>query len=96
MQVVALVRGTKLLVANAGDSRCVMSRGGTAVAMTHDHKPTDTEEHDRIIKAGPSPHAPLWRDMGLSTKHAWQLRSLSWNQLLDRHPSLHIVSQQSI
>ncbi|KAK9818683.1 hypothetical protein WJX74_005666 [Apatococcus lobatus] len=50
--VVALVRGTKLLVANAGDSRCVMSRGGKAVAMTHDHKPTDTEEHDRIIKAG--------------------------------------------
>ncbi|KAK9863223.1 hypothetical protein WJX84_003873, partial [Apatococcus fuscideae] len=50
--VVALVRGTQLLVANAGDSRCVMSRGGTAVAMTHDHKPTDTEEHDRIIKAG--------------------------------------------
>ena len=37
-------------VANAGDSRCVMCRGGRAVAMTVDHKPNDEGEHDRILK----------------------------------------------
>ncbi|KAK9843641.1 hypothetical protein WJX81_000782 [Elliptochloris bilobata] len=50
--VVALVSGDELLVANAGDSRCVCSRRGAAVAMTTDHKPTDTAENERIRKAG--------------------------------------------
>lgn len=50
--VCAVVRGNELWVANAGDSRCVFSRGGTAVAMTTDHKPNDQEEYARIIKAG--------------------------------------------
>ena len=48
---VALVRSDRLIVANAGDSRCVCSRQGTAVAMTQDHKPTDAEEQQRITKA---------------------------------------------
>lgn len=48
--VCAVVRGNELYVANAGDSRCVLCRNGTAVAMTQDHKPTDAEEYDRIIK----------------------------------------------
>lgn len=39
------------MVANAGDSRCVCSRDGTAIAMTADHKPTDKEELERISKA---------------------------------------------
>lgn len=39
-------------VANAGDSRCVMCRGGRAIAMTVDHKPNDEAEHDRILKVG--------------------------------------------
>ena len=47
---VALVRGNQLLVANAGDSRCVACHEGEAVAMTHDHKPTDAPEHARITK----------------------------------------------
>lgn len=51
--VVALVRGDKLYVANAGDSRCVASHNGHAVALTHDHKPTDAPEHDRIMKVSP-------------------------------------------
>lgn len=50
--VVALVQGEALLVANAGDSRCVVSEAGKAVAMSYDHKPTDAAEHSRIIKAG--------------------------------------------
>lgn len=50
--VVALLRGKELYVANAGDSRCVLCRAGKAVEMSVDHKPEDTPEQDRIIKAG--------------------------------------------
>jgi protein phosphatase 1G len=50
--VCALVHGDQLIVANAGDSRCILSRNGRAIAMTNDHKPTDQPEYDRIIKAG--------------------------------------------
>jgi len=50
--VAALVAGGELIVANAGDSRCVACRNGTAVAMTEDHKPNDEAEHARILKAG--------------------------------------------
>lgn len=44
------VQGNTLLVANAGDSRCVVSEAGKAVPMSFDHKPTDEKEHSRIIK----------------------------------------------
>lgn len=44
------IEGQTLLVANAGDSRCVVSESGKAVAMSYDHKPTDAAEHSRIIK----------------------------------------------
>jgi len=50
--VVALIKGNKLYVANAGDSRCVLCRGGNAVEMTKDHKPDLPEEKQRIEKAG--------------------------------------------
>lgn len=43
------VQGDTLLVANAGDSRCVVSEAGKAVPMSFDHKPTDEKEHSRII-----------------------------------------------
>jgi len=41
-----------LYVANAGDSRCVLSRNGIAAEMSKDHKPTDPEERARIVNAG--------------------------------------------
>lgn len=50
--VVALLKDNKLYVANAGDSRCVLSRNGEAVEMSHDHKPTSEIEYNRIKKAG--------------------------------------------
>ncbi|KAL6779395.1 hypothetical protein ACKKBG_A12165 [Auxenochlorella protothecoides x Auxenochlorella symbiontica] len=50
--VCALVKAGVLTVANAGDSRCVLSRGGVALAMTQDHKPDDPAEYARIINAG--------------------------------------------
>jgi Protein phosphatase 2C len=43
-----VVRRGVLTVANAGDSRCVLCRGGTAVDMSSDHKPDLPEEAARI------------------------------------------------
>ena len=42
----------KIFVANAGDSRCVMGKAGTAVEMSIDHKPEGQIEIDRITKSG--------------------------------------------
>lgn len=50
--VVALLVDRELFVANAGDSRCVVCRDGKALEMSLDHKPEDTEELERIKKAG--------------------------------------------
>ncbi|MBN3309311.1 PPM1G phosphatase, partial [Amia calva] len=50
--VVALIRGKQLIVANAGDSRCVVSERGKAIDMSYDHKPEDEVELVRIKNAG--------------------------------------------
>ncbi len=53
--VVALLQGREaLVVANAGDSRCVLSRGGRALELSRDHKPDDPQELARIRAAGGS------------------------------------------
>lgn len=49
---VALLRKDQLVIANAGDSRCVISRAGKALDLSVDHKPEDTLERTRIEKAG--------------------------------------------
>jgi len=48
----ALLVDDKLYVANAGDSRCVVSVEGKAHDMSKDHKPEDEPELKRINKAG--------------------------------------------
>ncbi|CAL9204083.1 unnamed protein product [Musa hybrid cultivar] len=50
--VVALVGGGRLIVANCGDSRAVLSRGGRAVPLSDDHKPDRPDELARIEAAG--------------------------------------------
>ncbi|CAF1081827.1 unnamed protein product [Adineta steineri] len=50
--VLTLLRDKQLFVANAGDSRCVVCRGGQAIEMSFDHKPEDPPERSRIEKAG--------------------------------------------
>eukprot|EP00878_Enallax_costatus_P013420 GHUV01014034.1.p1 GENE.GHUV01014034.1~~GHUV01014034.1.p1 ORF type:complete len:277 (+),score=54.61 GHUV01014034.1:429-1259(+) len=50
--VTAVVVGDRLLVANVGDSRAVLSRKGKAVPMSVDHKPNTREERTRIEDAG--------------------------------------------
>lgn len=48
---VALITKTEIYVANAGDSRCVLSVGGKAMDMSEDHKPDLEKEKKRIIDA---------------------------------------------
>lgn len=48
----AILYQNRLIVANAGDSRAVLSRGGIAIAMSIDHKPNLKEERTRIEDAG--------------------------------------------
>lgn len=48
----AILYQNRLIVANAGDSRAVLSRGGQAIAMSIDHKPNLLEERTRIEEAG--------------------------------------------
>ncbi|XP_004498799.1 probable protein phosphatase 2C 60 [Cicer arietinum] len=54
---VAIIRNNLLFVANAGDSRCVISRKGQAYNLSRDHKPDLEIERDRIYKAGGFIHA---------------------------------------
>ncbi|XP_010265542.1 PREDICTED: probable protein phosphatase 2C 60 isoform X2 [Nelumbo nucifera] len=54
---VAVIRNNQLLVANAGDSRCVISRKGQAYNLSRDHKPELEAERERILKAGGFIHA---------------------------------------
>jgi len=41
-----------LIVGWAGDSRCVLSRGGKALALTHDHKASRDDETARVRASG--------------------------------------------
>jgi protein phosphatase 1G len=50
--VAALVRGGRLVVANTGDSRAVLSVRGRAEPLSQDHKPVLLEEAARIARAG--------------------------------------------
>ncbi|KZV22230.1 putative protein phosphatase 2C 60 [Dorcoceras hygrometricum] len=49
---VAIIRNNQLIVANAGDSRCVLSRKGQACELSKDHKPDLHAEKKRILEAG--------------------------------------------
>jgi len=49
----AWIVGNKIVVANAGDSRCVLYKeSGKVVRLSKDHRPEDAEEKDRIEKLG--------------------------------------------
>nr|AIG52088.1 2C-type protein phosphatase protein [Zea mays] len=50
--VVAVVSPSHVVVANAGDSRAVLSRGGVPVPLSVDHKPDRPDELARIEAAG--------------------------------------------
>ncbi|KAH7298143.1 hypothetical protein KP509_25G028500 [Ceratopteris richardii] len=50
--VIAVLTPAQIVVANCGDSRAVLSRGGTAVPVSVDHKPGSEDETSRIEAAG--------------------------------------------
>ena len=50
--VVALKVASRLFVANAGDSRCVLSVKSVATPLSHDHNPSVLEEVARVEAAG--------------------------------------------
>merc|ERR1719182_857884 len=56
----------RLLVANLGDSRCVMVRNdGSALALSSDHKPNRPDERARVQAAGGQViYAGCWRVQG--------------------------------
>jgi protein phosphatase 1G len=49
---VALLKGNQIVVANAGDSRCILCRNGKSLELSFDHKPEDDIETKRVVKAG--------------------------------------------
>jgi protein phosphatase 2C family protein 2/3 len=49
---VSLITKNEIYVANAGDSRCVLSKKGVAVELSEDHKPENVKEKKRIEEAG--------------------------------------------
>lgn len=52
--ITAFMTDTHIIVANVGDSRCMLSRDHVCVPMSSDHKPYNKPEYDRINKAGGS------------------------------------------
>lgn len=50
--VVAVVGSSQIVVANCGDSRAILSRGGKSVVLSLDHKPDRPDEMERIEAAG--------------------------------------------
>jgi len=50
--IVGLITATHCIVANAGDSRGILSTNQTVIPMSFDHKPTDEIETARIENAG--------------------------------------------
>lgn len=50
--VVTIVTPDKIIVANCGDSRAVLSKNGAAIPLSSDHKPDRPDELNRIEAAG--------------------------------------------
>ena len=51
--VVAIIEGNELLVANVGDSECVISSGGQAFALSEIHNPSkNPDEVKRVEEEG--------------------------------------------
>uniref|UniRef100_A0ACD5VJ98 Uncharacterized protein n=1 Tax=Avena sativa TaxID=4498 RepID=A0ACD5VJ98_AVESA len=50
--VLAVVGPLRIVVANCGDSRAVLSRGGVPVPLSSDHKPDRPDELERVEAAG--------------------------------------------
>lgn len=50
--IMAIIKENKCIIANVGDSRCVVFKKGKTFFATEDHKPNSDVEKERITKAG--------------------------------------------
>eukprot|EP01100_Stratorugosa_tubuloviscum_P006481 TRINITY_DN2795_c0_g1_i1.p1 TRINITY_DN2795_c0_g1~~TRINITY_DN2795_c0_g1_i1.p1 ORF type:complete len:1074 (+),score=578.18 TRINITY_DN2795_c0_g1_i1:158-3379(+) len=50
--VCVLIQGSKIYVANVGDSRAVLCRSGKPIRLSYDHKPYGEDEEQRILDLG--------------------------------------------
>ncbi|EFN53124.1 hypothetical protein CHLNCDRAFT_137480 [Chlorella variabilis] len=55
---------SQLLVANSGDARVLLVRGGQAIQLTEDHVPDNEVERNRIERYNPNKKMPLVRYVG--------------------------------
>ncbi|KAL7122840.1 hypothetical protein ACP275_01G069100 [Erythranthe tilingii] len=87
--VVVLVGKAEVVVANCGDSRAVLCRGGAVVPMSTDHKPDREDEKQRIEAAGGSvTNRNGWRVQGVLATS----RSLGDHYLKPYVTSVHEVT----
>jgi protein phosphatase 1G len=97
--VTALITENQIIVANSGDSRCILSRGGQVVEMSHDHKPSNKEECARIYKAGGYvQNARVNGDLALSraigdTQHKCNKDLPPEEQAVTAYPDVKIVNR---
>eukprot|EP00298_Acanthocystis_sp_HF-20_P008299 c17596_g1_i2.p1 GENE.c17596_g1_i2~~c17596_g1_i2.p1 ORF type:complete len:386 (+),score=151.22 c17596_g1_i2:119-1276(+) len=64
--VVAYIKDNVVWCANAGDSRCVLSRAGVAVELSEDHKPNLERERLRVVSIGGFiKYLGVWRIQGV-------------------------------
>lgn len=83
----------KIVVANSGDSRAILCRGGFAVALSDDHKPENPGELKRILAAGGRVmrYGPCFRiDGGLNLSRALG------DFVYKAHPALSAEAQRVI
>jgi serine/threonine protein phosphatase PrpC len=77
-----------LLSANVGDSRAVLSRGGKAVDLTRDHKPSDEKERARIRSMGEDVQWDPWGQI-------YRVRDLSLSRAIGDRFAKPIVSSEA-
>lgn len=77
-----------VVCANVGDTRCIMSVGGFAKALSEDHKPDHPRERERIISAGGKVHR--CRVDGLAVSRALGDFSFKKNQRITCNPDITV------
>ena len=93
--VLASQRLKKLVCANAGDSRAVLSRRGKAIDLSKDHKPKDAIEEARVEKAGGFVEcANGFHRINGNLNLSRSIGDLKYKQSLDLSPAEQIITAE--